>query len=98
VETGVVATVVAMSALSMMGRYAPVMRARAMARVAGWCDRPARPGWVRAFGQRLLTPGAAPSCHSDPLSGSACGSGCSGCASGESSTPTEQPIQFMRRK
>jgi hypothetical protein len=33
VETGVVATVVAMSALSMMGRYAPVMRARAMARV-----------------------------------------------------------------
>lgn len=30
VETGVVATVVAMSALSMMGRYAPVMRARAM--------------------------------------------------------------------
>ncbi|MDE2203982.1 MAG: hypothetical protein KGJ38_14865 [Burkholderiaceae bacterium] len=100
VETGVVATVVALSALSMTGRYAPAMRARAMARVAGWCDRPSRPGWVQAFGQRLLTPGEAPSCHSDPLSGSACGSGCSGCASGSSSPPADvaQPIYFMRRK
>ena len=100
VETGVVATVVALSALSITGRYAPVMRARTMARVAGWCDRPSRPGWMRAFGQRMLTPGEAPSCHSDPLSGSASGSGCSGCSSGESSSAAaaEQPIHFMRRK
>ena len=75
-------------------------RARTAARVAGWCDRPSRPGWMRAFGQRLLTPGESPSCHSDPLSGSACGSGCSGCASGESASaaPAEQPIHFVRRK
>nr|WP_311530013.1 DUF6587 family protein [uncultured Ralstonia sp.] len=100
VETGVVATVVALSALSLTGRYAPATRARAMARVAGWCDRPSRPGWMRAFGQRLLTPGESPSCHSDPLSGSACGSGCSGCASGESSSSAavEQPIRFVRHK
>ncbi|KFX27397.1 DUF6587 family protein [Ralstonia solanacearum] len=99
VETGVVATLVAMSALSVTGRYAPTMRARTAARVAGWCDRPSRPGWVRAIGQRLLAPGAAPSCHSDPLSGSACGSGCGGCASGESPAPAvEQPIRIVRRK
>lgn len=100
VETGVVATVVALSALSMTGRYAPAMRARTMARVAGWCDRPSRPDWVRALGQRLLTPGEAPSCHSDPLSGSGCGSGCSGCASGDASSaaPAEQPIRFVRRQ
>ncbi|CAJ0693840.1 DUF6587 family protein [Ralstonia wenshanensis] len=100
VETGVVATVVALSALSLAGRYAPAMRARTAARVAGWCDRPSRPGWMRAFGQRLLTPGESPSCHSDPLSGSACGSGCSGCASGASSSSSavEQPIHFVRRK
>ncbi|MGM3277290.1 DUF6587 family protein [Ralstonia sp. 24A2] len=100
VETGVVATVVALSALSLTGRYAPATRARTMARVAGWCDRPSRPSWMRAFGQRLLTPGESPSCHSDPLSGSACGSGCSGCSSGESSSSAavEQPIHFMRRK
>ncbi|PLT17554.1 MULTISPECIES: DUF6587 family protein [Ralstonia] len=100
VETGVVATVVALSALSLTGRYAADMRARTMARMAGWCDRPSRPAWMRAFGQRLLTPGEAPSCHSDPLSGSACGSGCSGCASGESSShaTVEQPIRFVRRK
>ncbi|OAI69148.1 membrane protein, partial [Ralstonia solanacearum] len=58
-----------------------------------------RPGWVRAIGQRLLAPGAAPSCHSDPLSGSACGSGCGGCASGESPAPAvEHPIRIVRRK
>lgn len=100
VETGVVATVVALSALSLTGRYAPNVRARAMARMAGWCDRPSRPAWMRALGQRLLTPGEAPSCHSDPLSGSACGSGCSGCASGASPSPAaaEQPIHIVRRK
>lgn len=100
VETGVVATVVALSALSMTGRYAPAMRARTMARVAGWCDRPSRPDWVRALGQRLLTPGEAPSCHSDPLSGSRCRRGCRGCASGDASSaaPAEQPIRFVRRQ
>lgn len=100
VETGVVATLVALSALSITGRYAPAMRARTVARMAGWCDRPSRPGWVRAFGQRLLAPGTEPSCHADPLSGSACGSGsgCSGCASGESTVQVvEQPIRIVRR-
>ncbi|CAH0442213.1 DUF6587 family protein [Ralstonia pseudosolanacearum] len=99
VETGVVATLVALSALSITGRYAPTVRARTVARMALWCDRPSRPGWVRAVGRRLLVPGAAPSCHSDPLSGSGCGSGCSGCASGEAPAQmAEQPIRIVRHR
>lgn len=99
VETGVVATLVALSALSITGRYAPTVRTRTVARMALWCDRPSRPGWVRAVGRRLLVPGAAPSCHSDPLSGSACGSGCSGCASGEAPAQmAEQPIRIVRHR